>query len=85
MQHYTYRTTADKLHQHADEIAEAGDTVVTAQCVGGRDWMILARKGEPTVTDLTARQLEDVIAAAVERGIRNGGHARPLSAQSVGR
>lgn len=42
---YLYRTTTDKLEQHLNDIVAAGDTVFAAQFTGGRDWVIIGRRG----------------------------------------
>ena len=42
--HYTYRTTEDKLPDHLDRIADAGDTVLQIVYKGGRDYLVIARR-----------------------------------------
>lgn len=46
---YIYRSTTDKLSGHLTAIVEAGDTIVQPTYIGGRDWIIVCRRG-PEVT-----------------------------------
>lgn len=79
---YLYRTTAEKLDGHTAKISEAGDTVVSSHFIGGRDWALICRSGEPTVADMTREQLVDAIAEGVAAGhTRHArGGARPTAA-----
>jgi hypothetical protein len=43
--HYTYRTTTEKLGAALDKILGDGDQVLWPVFVGGRDWILLCRKG----------------------------------------
>ena len=48
MKHYVFRTTTDKLAESLQHIIESGDAVVADPVhVGGRDWVLLCRKGGP--------------------------------------
>lgn len=68
MEHYVFRSTTDKLADHMQHITESGDTVIgDPTFVGGRDWVLLCRKGEPTVADMTPRALEDLLVRAARR------------------
>lgn len=42
---YIYRSTTDKLSDALNSIVEAGDTVVQPVHTGGRDWVVVCRKG----------------------------------------
>jgi len=42
--HYVFRTTTDQLQAHLDHIIECGDAILTAQYVGGRDWVLVCIK-----------------------------------------
>ncbi|WP_232676673.1 hypothetical protein [Nocardioides sp. R-C-SC26] len=64
--YYPYRTTADKLEQAHEAVASSGDSVISAHHVGGRDWILLCRSGEPKVAELTPTEL----AALIERSVR---------------
>lgn len=68
---YPYRTTYDKLDDGtaARHIQEAGDSIVTAHFLGGRDWVLICRHGEATVADLTATELEDLITRSVRAAV----------------
>lgn len=44
MQEYLFRTTTNKLVAHRTEILEAGDTIVSQDFQGGRDWVLTCRK-----------------------------------------
>jgi len=59
---YKYRSTFDKLDEHLNHIAESGDTVVSIHHVGGRDWVLICRVGQP----------RGALAAAVTAGARSG-------------
>lgn len=43
---YTYRTTTDKLGDAYQHVEESGDEVIHPQWMGGRDWVLVCRKGE---------------------------------------
>lgn len=43
--YYLFRSTTAKLCDHLQHIAESGDTVVWPAFVGGRDWLLICRKG----------------------------------------
>lgn len=66
MQFYMFRSTTEKLPEHMQHITESGDSVLDKTFVGGRDWVLLCRKGEPTIADLTAKGLEVLIVKAIE-------------------
>lgn len=73
MEHYIFRSTLDKLPEHIQHITESGDTVVgDPTFVGGRDWVLLCRKGGPRVADLTPDELELLISKAVAKGLTMG-------------
>lgn len=85
MQHYIFRSTTDKLPEHISHIVESGDRVVGDPVfVGGRDWVLLCRKGEPTILDLTTSEFEDLITRAVAAGHAAAGraHARQQAARA---
>lgn len=47
---YVFRTTTEKMSEHHQHILDSGDSVVTEpHFVGGRDWLLLCRKGGPAV------------------------------------
>lgn len=77
-EHYDFRATTEKLAQHIDDIVESGDTILQAAHVGGRDWVLLCRKGSltPKVADLSAEELEDLIVRAINRTAKNTGPKR---------
>ena len=65
---YTYRSTTDKLGDALTAIAEAGDTIVQPTHVGGRDWVIVCRKGrEHGFAEALSEQLQELLAAQVDR------------------
>jgi hypothetical protein len=43
--YYIYRTTTDKLADSLNRITEAGDYITDTVHIGGRDWVIVCRKG----------------------------------------
>jgi hypothetical protein len=43
---YTYKTTTEKLPDALQHIVESGDEIVLPQFVGGRDWIVVCRKGD---------------------------------------
>ncbi len=45
--HYLYRCTTDKLAEGLDRIVESGDLIQQVVHTGGRDWVIVTRRGEP--------------------------------------
>lgn len=47
-QHYTYRTTTEKLAEAIDAILANGDSVRSEHHTGGRDWVLVCRKGNPS-------------------------------------
>lgn len=46
---YVYRCTTDKLAESLTRIVESGDEVIQPTWVGGRDWIIVCRKGAQEV------------------------------------
>lgn len=68
---YPYRTTTDKLEESQRSVRESGDQVLAVHFQGGRDWILVCRKGscEP-VLEMDARRLKALIADAVEAGVR---------------
>lgn len=44
--HYVFRTTTDKLPRALDQVTSAGDQVLWPIFVGGRDWLLICRKGD---------------------------------------
>jgi hypothetical protein len=42
---YIYRCTTQQLEQSLNNVVESGDTVVQPVHVGGRDWVLICRKG----------------------------------------
>ncbi len=64
---YLYRSTEDKLEEHLPRIAEAGDTVEHIIFKGGRDYVLVVRRGADD-TAPTVRLDDDTVhrlAAAV--------------------
>lgn len=43
--HYVYRTTTQKLPDALDAVVSSGDEVLWPVFVGGRDWLLICRKG----------------------------------------
>jgi hypothetical protein len=43
--YYTYRCTTEKLADSLNRITESGDFVADIFHVGGRDWVLVCRKG----------------------------------------
>lgn len=43
--YYTYRCTTEKLADAMNSIVAAGDTIVESVHTGGRDWVLICRKG----------------------------------------
>ena len=65
---YLYRCTEDKLQQHLERIHEAGDSVEHAIYKGGRDYVLVVRRGPIDGEPATVRLDEDTVtrlAAAV--------------------
>lgn len=52
---YLYRCTTDKLVMHLERIASVGDTVLWPCFVGGRDWLLIVRKGEHRLDEEVSR------------------------------
>lgn len=72
MKHYVFRSTTEKLPEHVQHIRESGDTIIgDPTFVGGRDWVLLCRKGEPTVCDLSRDEFVAAVAEGVKRGTRD--------------
>lgn len=72
---YPYRTTTEKLEQAAAQVTAEGDKVISQHFVGGRDWILLCRNGEPspaTVATMSGGELGKVIADAVQVGVARG-------------
>lgn len=46
---YVYRCTSDKLEHHLNRVAESGDMVVWPVFTGGRDWLLVCRRGGESV------------------------------------
>lgn len=42
---YIYRCTTDKLADAMTSVIEAGDSIIQPAHVGGRDWVLICRKG----------------------------------------
>lgn len=69
MKIYPYRTTLEKWMDGTAErrITEAGDTVISAHCFVGRDWILVCRKGaEQTVAEMTGSELRASVADLTE-------------------
>lgn len=62
---YKYRSTFDKLDEHLNHIAESGDTVVSIHHIGGRDWVLICRVGQP-------RETLAAVGTAARRGVAVG-------------
>lgn len=45
---YLYRCTTDKLAESLNTITQSGDSPVWPVHTGGRDWVIVCRKGSDT-------------------------------------
>lgn len=43
---YTFRSTTERLAVHLNHIKDSGDAVHSVHFTGGRDWIIVATKGE---------------------------------------
>lgn len=43
--YYVYRCTTQQLEEHLNRIVSSGDEVVQPVHVGGRDWVIVCRRG----------------------------------------
>lgn len=43
--YYIFRCTTDKLSDSLNRITEAGDHITEVVHTGGRDWVIVCRKG----------------------------------------
>lgn len=53
MQEYLFRATTNRLLEHRKSIEESGDTIVSQDFQGGRDWLLTCRKGSLSPTDPT--------------------------------
>lgn len=63
---YPYRTTYDKLEHAHQQITEAGDTVDSRHFLGGRDWVLMCRRGDqPPLAAITVDDLERIITNAI--------------------
>lgn len=65
MSTYLYRCTEDKMEQHLQHIAEAGDTVEHVIYKGGRDYVIVCSKARSRVEVVLAQESIDAIAKAM--------------------
>ncbi len=54
---YVYRCTSDKLEHHLNRVVEAGDQVVWPVFTGGRDWLLVCRRGGSETTRATAAEI----------------------------
>jgi hypothetical protein len=65
---YLFRSTEDKLEQHLQSIADAGDTVEHTVFKGGRDYVLVVRRAgaEPLTVRLDDDTVERLSAALVE-------------------
>lgn len=95
---YAYRTTTQKLEDGtaAVHVQDSGDAVESAHFLGGRDWVLICRSGEPTIGDLTAadleqllvrvfadRNVEKAVGRAIERALTLAGSATHGSKSTV--
>lgn len=72
---YIYRCTTQQLEQSLNRIVDAGDTVVQPVHTGGRDWIIVCRKG----------QTPAVSAAELEAGYRELARSQDAQRSRAGR
>jgi hypothetical protein len=74
---YLYRCTEDKLEQHLASIAEAGDIVEHVIFKGGRDYVLVCRRGQerPVTVALVAESIDAVADAIHERFRVAEGHS----------
>lgn len=59
--YYIFRSTTDKVAEHMNHIEESGDTIIAPTFTGGRDWVIVCRKGQERrdLTPAEARVIRD--------------------------
>lgn len=69
---YVYRSTADKLNDAFERIADEGDEIVPPLYhLGSRDWLVLVRKAAAEPGD-QGTVLDRQLSRAVEEGARRG-------------
>ena len=70
---YLYRCTEQQLESHLQRIAEEGDAVEHVIYKGGRDYVLVCRKSEPSYAERLDAILEELRAlrAAVEATTRS--------------
>lgn len=80
--HYLYRSTTDKLGEQLDSIVEAGDQVLSTHFVGGRDWVVICRRGPVANLD---REVHEHIERLAEKASRRIDEASARIRQHVDR
>ncbi|NUQ88293.1 MAG: hypothetical protein HOQ43_07505 [Glycomyces artemisiae] len=77
MSTYLYRCTEQQLEQHLQRIAEEGDAVEHVIYKGGRDYVLVCRKSEPSLGELLeaiavdVRAIRDALHAAAAKAVRS--------------
>lgn len=69
---YIYRCTTQQLEQSLNNVVESGDTVVQPVHVGGRDWVLICRKGvaaADSFAEAIQEQTDELRAAQADRRV----------------